>query len=62
MKELQVNIQDSPLIKNLSEIQLGRILKLFPTRKLQVVHIGGFDGAFDIELSKQFDNIKIHSI
>ena len=62
MKELQVNIQDSVLINSLPEIQLQRIQKEFKSRELSVMHIGGYDGLFDINLSKQFKNIQIHTI
>jgi len=62
IKEFQVNIKDYSLTKGMVEIQLKRILQYSRRRILSVIHIGGFDGSFDIELSKKFRRIKIHTI
>lgn len=62
MNEFQVTIQDSLLVKYLPEIQLRRIKDKFPNRKLSVIHVGAYDGLFDIQLSKQFKCIQIYSI
>jgi FkbM family methyltransferase len=61
-KEFQVNIKDYALTNSLAEIQLHRILKYSRRRVLSVIHIGGFDGSFDIDLAGKFRRIEIHTI